>query len=308
MYKEVLAEIKKSKSIVIFRHENPDGDALGSAFGLKEFINLNFPEIKVYVSNKEKATLNKIFPLGDEITKKIIKKSLVIVVDTANTLRISGDDWDKCLKIVKIDHHPNKEPFGDLQLVDPKMSSTAEIITNFITLDPKFKISKNLSKYLFTGIVTDTGSFRFSSVTANTFAMASILLRDNFKVNKVHEQLFVKSEAQTRYNGYVLENYKVASSVAYFIAPKNIEDKFHVDYGYVSSAVWMLMGAKDVKYGIYSTWDKVNKVYKVSLRSKSKPINKIAEHFNGGGHAQASGLKLKNKRQFKLVLDELKKL
>ncbi len=308
MYKTILNEIKKYESIVIFRHENPDGDALGSSFGLKEFIKVNFPNKKVYVSNKEKATLNGIFPLGDKITKEIIKKSLIIIVDTANVSRISGIDWDKGLKIIKIDHHPNIDKYGDFQLVEPKKASTAEIITNFITLDPTFKISKNLSKYLFTGIVTDTGSFRYSSVTANTFAMVSILLRDNFKVNKIHEQLFVKTEDQTRYHGYVLTNYKVIGKVAYFIASKNIEDKFNLDYSYVSSAVWMIMGAENVKYAIYSTWDKNNQVYKVSLRSKRKAINQIAEQFGGGGHPQASGLRIKNKKEFKLVLNELKKL
>ncbi|NOQ50573.1 MAG: hypothetical protein GQ557_02810 [Mycoplasmataceae bacterium] len=307
MITKIISEIKKAKEIIIYRHVSPDGDALGSQYGLKAFINLNFPKINVYAINPEDETMNGIFPEGDKLPNKI-KNCLVIIVDTANTDRISGLKWSEGTKIIKIDHHPNTDDYGDIKLVNVKYAATAEIITEIITSDPKFKIDKLIAKYLLTGIITDTGSFRYSSVSENTLLMASRLWKTNVKSQVIYDSIYRKSLKQIKYNGFVLSNFKVKNNVAYFIAPKKIESKYDVSYSYVSSSVGMLMGPIEVKYAMYVSWDQRSSFWRISLRSKAKPVNKIAQKFGGGGHTQACGLKLKNKKDIKKIMKELLKL
>ena len=129
MFKELIKRIEANEKIAIYRHSDPDGDAAGSSFGLKELIKLNYPNKDVRViSSDSNELVDLLFPQADSFDEAFIDGALQIVTDTANTERISGEV--NAEKSIKIDHHPNEEPFGDLMIVDPTYSSASELVTH----------------------------------------------------------------------------------------------------------------------------------------------------------------------------------
>jgi len=311
MYEKFLKEIKRHKNIIIFRHKKPDGDAFGSQFGLKELIENNFKEKKVFAIGEneelEKSYLKNIFKEKfEDVSKDVFEKALLIIVDTANVERIQGitsfDDIDN--KVVKIDHHITSEEFGDVKIIFDKYSSTSEIISE-IAEKLKWKVNKKSAEYLMTGMITDSGRFMFNSVTDNTFHQASLLFKAGAKTSKLSFLLNDRDINFIRMQGKILSDFNITGSVASYIMPKNLHKKYNINYNTASSMVFVLMSAKEIKYGLFSTYDTKNKIWKVSIRSKKSPINTIAEKYNGGGHKMASGAKVNNKKEFNQILKEL---
>ena len=305
MFKDLLNEIKENKTIVLFRHANPDADAAGSTFGLKEIIKENFKDKDVYVASLETNELiEKLFPTGDEVSEEIINKSLNIICDTANVERIDGKpNLDNS---IKVDHHPNNEPFGKFLVGGTKYSSTCEVVTKF-AIENDLTINKQAAEYLFAGLVTDTGRFMYSSTTPETFEAAKVLLSTGYKPQDFYNKLYNRDFNFVRFSSYVQSKMKLEGNVTSFVLPKGKEKKFNVAYPAASSAVYLLMGTTEGQYGMYATFDAESGLYRVSLRSKKKPVNTICELFGGGGHAQACGIKVE-KKQLKQILEELQKL
>ncbi len=312
MKKELLIQIKKYDKIIIHRHQKPDGDALGSQLGLKYIIKTKFPTKKVMVvGNLEEFAENSIKNIFkenfDNVKEKDYEGALSIVVDTANVERIEGLDFYRADDIFKIDHHVSAENFGTFEWVEPKTSSASEMIVRWAR-ENKLEINAKASKYLLTGMITDTGRFMFSSVTAETFEEAHHLMLNGVKINKIANALNDRNLPFIRLQGYVLSNLEYSKGVSYFQLPKGMHKKFGVDYNTASALVFLLMSYTEAEYGVYASYDSKNKIWKGSLRSKKKPINKIAEQFDGGGHEMAAGFKFKDKKEFAAVVAELKKL
>ncbi len=309
MYKDLLKEIKLFEKIIIHRHKKPDGDALGSQMGLAHLIRDNFDDKKVMIVGSktefEKTSLKNIFKdKFDNPTDDDYKDALVIVVDTANVERIEGDNFFKGKLIYKVDHHASAEKFGDKELILNKISSTAQIISTFAA-EAKLTISKKAAEYLLTGMITDTGRFMFNSVDSKTFEQVINLMDAGAKIYMLVNSLNDRNINFIRLQGEVLSNFKIKNGVAYYMMPKGLHKKYGVDYGSASSMVFLLMMANEVKYALFSSYDSKDKVWKASLRSRAKAINKIAEKHNGGGHNMAAGLKIKDKKEFNIVVNEL---
>ncbi len=312
MKKELLNQIKKFEKIIIHRHQKPDGDALGSQFGLAEIIKEKFPDKKVLVvgdqSEIENNSIKNIFKSDfDKVDASDYEGSLTIVVDTANVDRIEGLDFYRGEVVFKIDHHASAEEFGTFEWVESKSASASEMISRWAK-ENKLPVNKQAALYLLTGITTDTGRFSFNSVGEETFEEARFLASNGAKISKIVNALNDRNLNFIRLQGYVLSNLIFENGVSYFILPKGTEKKFGVDYGTASSLVFLMMLFTEAKYGAYLSYDSQNKIWKGSLRSKSKPINQIAEKFDGGGHEMASGFKLKSHKDFNLVIKELKEL
>lgn len=312
MYKKLNTLIKKYETIIIHRHSNPDGDALGSQFGLAELIDLNFDNKKIYtVGSEDEIKTNSIRHVFkkkfDNPKDKDYKEALVIVVDTANIERIEGQDFFKGDFVIKIDHHASTEEYGDLEIIENKISSTCEILTNMAS-ELKWKFNKEASEYLLTGIITDTGRFMFNSVDENTFKAAHTLASNGAKISKLVNKLNDRDLAFTRLQAKIQSDFSHENGVSWYMMPKGLHKKYGVPYSTASAMVFSLMAFNEANYGAFISYDENTKVWKGSLRSKKKPINKLAEEFNGGGHEMASGFKLKDKKQFNQLVKELKKL
>lgn len=318
MFLEIIKKLEQYQYIFIYRHTNPDGDALGSQYALAEFIRLNFPTKKVYQIRaiNEESYLNDLFPIdkvqvmGPNLTKSLNAKSLVIILDTANQPRIAGQSWEMGTEIIRIDHHPKIEEFGHLSWVDPSYSSTCEMLADlFYKTRTKYKINPEIARYLYVGILTDTSRFYFDSVTSRTYSLTSFLTQQKINTQAIYNILYKTTIGQIRFNGYILSNFKIKNNnIAYIVVPKNIIKKFNVDASYAASQVNLLLQATDIDYAIYLSWDKNNQLWRGSLRSKKAPINKVAEQFNGGGHQKAAGIKLEDKKTLKLLLKTISKL
>ncbi len=309
-----LEKINEFNSIVIYTHINSDGDALGSQFGIGNWIESNFKDKKVfYIGDEPSENIKNLFPykkLKKQINENIIKNSLGIIVDSANKERIFGSSWKKLSYVIKIDHHLNEDEYSNLSFVDPNYSSCSEIVVDLIlklnkkNKDLKF-FNKNESKYLLIGIITDTGRFLHNSTNSMTLFFAHKLLEQGVELESIYNVLYNKNLNLLKFSSFVVMNHKRKNNVSYFIAPKKIEKKYNLKYQEISSQVNLLMQTSDIKYALYLTWNSDEKIWKGSLRSKGKPINVIASKFNGGGHKNASGFKLEKRSDYKKVLELL---
>ncbi len=312
MKDKLLAQIKKYNRIIIHRHQKPDGDALGSQFGLKHIIQSKFPEKEVLtVGNFDEYKNNYISNIFkeefDNVKDEHYEGALTIVVDTANVDRIEGENFFRGDAVFKIDHHASAEEFGTYEWVESKTSSTCEMITRWAR-ENKLTVTKDAAVYLLTGMITDTGRFMFNSVTADTFEEAHHLLKTGAKISSIVNKLNDRNINFIRLQGHILSNLEFSKGVAYYMLPKGMDKKLKVDYNTASSMVFLLMSFTEANYAVYISYDSKNKHWKGSLRSRKKPINVLAEKFNGGGHEMAAGFKLSDKKEFNTIVSELKKL
>ncbi|BDU67451.1 MAG: putative bifunctional oligoribonuclease and PAP phosphatase NrnA [Candidatus Tyloplasma litorale] len=309
MFKYVLKKIQKYDKIIIHRHSKPDGDALGSQLGLKEILKINFPEKLVYAigdsSEFEETPLKNIFKSSfEKVNEKKYNNSLVIVLDSANISRIEGEEFFRGNEVIKIDHHKTNEEYGDLEWVESDASSTCELISRFARKN-KLKVNKKSADYLLTGIITDSGRFSFSSVSYRTFQEASFLLEKGAKPQKIVNALNDRDINFIRIQGHILSNLEFKNKVSWYMMPKGLHKKFNVNYDTASQLIFLLMSFKEVEYAVYASFDEKNSVWKASLRSKKRAINKLAQEYGGGGHEMASGFTFKNKKEFPLIVKKL---
>ncbi|NCB33958.1 MAG: bifunctional oligoribonuclease/PAP phosphatase NrnA, partial [Erysipelotrichia bacterium] len=166
----LLNEIESHDRICLFRHEYPDCDAVGSQFGLKHWLQDNYPEKTVYALGFETCSQGS-WPESDQVDESTIQNSLAIVLDTSNLARVDDMRCSEASRIIKIDHHPNREPFGALNFVYESAAATCEILASFMQNTGKI-ISIETANRLYCGLLTDTLCFRTSNTTAHTLAMA----------------------------------------------------------------------------------------------------------------------------------------
>jgi len=290
MYKKFFDLLNEFENITIFRHVRPDGDAMFSSLALYEFIKTNFKTKKVKLCGKDTYDL---ISRNDSATDSFIAKSLAIVLDTSNADRI--DDY-RCLaanKIVKIDHHPAIDDFGDLNIVKPTYSSASELLADILLSNQfsKYTISKLVYKYLYCGIITDTLNLRTSNTSSHTLSICSkLILEGDLNPSDIYSYLFDINLDTFNKVSLIRSKLKVTNNFGYIKLSKTdlkkikisaLDAKNHIDIiGNVSEFnVWAIAVEND------SAWD-------CSIRSKRKYIvNEIAIKYGGGGHPNACAVK-----------------
>ncbi|MCA1038829.1 bifunctional oligoribonuclease/PAP phosphatase NrnA [Bacillus infantis] len=308
MKSKILDEIKKYDSIIIHRHVRPDPDAYGSQGGLAEIIKTSFPEKKVYTVGKEEESLNFMRRL-DSIPDEAYKGALVIVCDTANQERVCDQRYTMGDKLIKIDHHPNEDPYGDLMWVDTDASSVSEMIYEFY-LDGKdagLKMSDEAARLIYGGIVGDTGRFLFPSTTEKTFEIAGELIRYNFSRTDLYDKMYELKPNVVKLNGYVLQNFEVLANGA---ASVTISRELQKQYGIKASDASLLVGVLGNVQGI-KAWvffiEEEDQI-RVRLRSKGPVINGLAKKYKGGGHPLAAGASIHSWEEKNNVIKDLEEI
>lgn len=302
---EIIDQIAISSKIIIQRHVNPDPDALGSQLGLAESIRATYPQKTVLLAGEGVGDLDWISTM-DTVKDTDYQDALVIVVDTANRPRISDQRYHQGAKLIKIDHHPNVDPYGDLLYVNTSASSCSEIIADLInTAGNKLRMTARVAASLYTGIVGDTGRFLYPSTTVHTLAVAAQLVSFDFDANLINLKMGEITLNQARLQGYVYDHLEVDDSgAAKLIIPQSLLHSLDLttdDAHVIVSTPGRLKGVHSWVMGV----EQLDGTYRVHLRSQGPAINDLAAAHHGGGHPLASGAKAQDEAEMQQIFTEL---
>ncbi len=307
MLKKIYEEIKKYDTIVIARHIGVDPDALGSQFALKTAINLNFPEKKVYAVGTKSSRYN-YFPKLDKYEDTNNENTLLIVVDTPDKKRVDISNFNSFPNVCKIDHHPFIDKFGEYEYIDTKSSSASELVLRFF-VENNINYNKETAEYLYYGIVSDTNRFLFNT-TFETFRIVEKLVKDyEIDIEELYKHLYARPFSEVRFQGYISENMTLTDNgLAYVIITNNTLQEYGVDSSSAGNMVNNYNNIDEVIVWATISEDVKNNQYKFNIRSRGPVINTIAEHYNGGGHAMASGARVKTLEDVQLLINDLDNL
>ena len=308
--KKILEKIKEFDTIIIHGHVNPDGDCIGSQFGLKYLIEETFPNKKVIITgsaSKYVSFLGEPTMIEDE---SIFIGALSICVDCPVYERLSDNRFDKAKYSIKIDHHNDYNEYCDYEYIDSVAPSCTQIITEFYkTFSDELKMSEKAATALYVGMLTDTGRFSHGNISPKTFECASTLLSHGVNLDFVNNSLSLETEGALRLKGYCLNNFKVTENGFAYITLKYEEiNKFGVGEEVASSLVTSISTMKECP--VWALIIENSEKIRLRLRSRGPAINELAQKYNGGGHKLASGGTLKNwddLEEFVKLADELVK-
>ncbi|CUU46517.1 DHH family phosphoesterase [Clostridium beijerinckii] len=321
--KEIKEEILKSKRIGLSFHTSPDGDAIGSTLALLNA--LRHLGKDSYIISRDVISDNLSFlSFANEIDGNTLEPKegtdLVIILDCGNVERISADLSNYKGKVINIDHHISNEEYGFINYVDVSAAATCEIsylLAEELGIDFKNKtdVEINIGSAVYTGIVTDTGSFRHSNVTKRTHKIVSELIELGVNNSKVHSNLFDnKPFEKVKLMGCVLSNIELAleNKVAVLEIPKGMLEEFNLKNTDTSDIISVGLGIKGVEVSMLLK--EVEDGVKGSLRSKNDvDVRKVAEVYGGGGHIKAAGvmqkgvdIEIAKENLLKILKEELK--
>jgi bifunctional oligoribonuclease and PAP phosphatase NrnA len=306
----MLAKIKQYKKIVVFRHESPDFDALGSQYGMIEWLKHNFKDKQIIETGITNSQIGKnLFPKSSSV--KITSPFLAIVLDTANSGRISGDAYKQADYIIKIDHHPSNDNYGDLNIVHTEASSVGELLYHIFTSKAlrKYRTDKLTAKYLMIGLIGDTGRLIYPSTTLDTINAFNDLAKTGINLQDIYRRMYEKSIEEIPVIKRIYNNLKITKEglgYFYFLHKDQRDLKIHPDE--VTKYLPYLANFKEIKIFASITEDKKKDMFRVSVRSNDIVINRVAQNFGGGGHIHAAGVKLKTLAETKKLIKALNQL
>lgn len=309
--------IKSSKNILITSHINPDGDTLGSMCGMYSLIEINFKKRCDMLAVSKIPKMYEFLP-NIKLVKHIddIDKSreydLVINVDIASIERICDGKilFDKAKTTVNIDHHKTNICYGDINFVEGDASSTAEIVYA-IAKESNWKIDYNSATCLFTGILTDTGSFKFDNTTSRSLRYAAEMIDMGLSTSEMYKRCF---ETQSK-NMVLFQSYCVSKAVfldddkiAYTTVYKKDMEKFQGEDDFTEGLTEKLRAIMSTQVAFVAK-EMNNGWCKISMRSKSIDVAEICGVFGGGGHKFAAGCTMKYgmEESIKKILHEIRK-
>ena len=308
MFEKFLQAIKDHDRIIIHRHNNPDGDALGSQIGLKHIILHNFPGKEVLVVGDEAKHYGFMDDsVMDTVPDEAYSNALAIVLDTSAKKLISDDRYPMAHQTARIDHHIFVEQIADLEVTDTSYESCCGLIAAF-AMESGLELTPLAAKSLYTGMVTDSGRFRYDSTSSQTHRLAAFLMEQKFDTNDIYRKLYSDdfSKIQMRAK-FVLKIRFSPKNVAYIYTTKEEMDELNVDTFTISRGMVSTM-AEIRGVDIWVNFTETENGVACELRSSKYNINPIAVKYGGGGHAKASGATVKDKETAMAMLHDLELL
>ncbi len=291
LQREILAKIEAFDTIIIHRHVIPDGDAYGSSFGLRELIQANFENKKVYVVGEEEDYLAYVGRV-DQIEDSVYEQALVIITDTSNSPRISDSRWQLGAYKIKIDHHPLSDVYADLEWVDTSSPSTCEMIAD-LAFQNDLKLTQRGAFCLYNGIVSDTGRFLFRGVSERTMVYAGKLMNYGFDVTDLYSKMYTRSKSLARFTGYAVLNFEeTKNGVGYLKLTDAILKDLNVTEALASANVNTLANIAGIGIWAFFVESAETNDIRVDLRSSGAAVNEVAKKYGGGGHVQAAGARV----------------
>ena len=303
----ILEKIKEYDTILLFRHFRPDGDAVGSTRGLQEILKLTFPEKKVYLQNADFSKyLEFLGPEDELLPDEAYADALGIVLDTATPDRVSNKKFSLCREVIKFDHHIPVVTYGNYQWVEELASSTCEMVAKFyFTFREELKINTEAATYLYLGMVTDSGRFRFRDVSGDTLRYAGMLLDQGVNTDVLFAHLYMKDLTEMRLQSYVYKKLKITENgVAYIYVDKKMQKKFGLSNEQASAVISHLESIRGSLIWV-ALIDNPDGTIRVRLRSRFVTVSEIGQKYRGGGHACAAGATLHSKKEIGMLLADL---
>ena len=308
MFENILQQIKDHSRIIIHRHSSPDGDALGSQIGLKHILRHNFPEKEILVVGDEARHYSFMDDSQmDQVPDEAYADALAIVLDTSAKKLISDDRYTTAKATARIDHHIFCEHICDVEVTDTSFESCCGLIAAF-AMECGLELTPLAAKSLYTGMVTDSGRFRYDSTSAQTHRMAAFLMEQPFDTNEIYRNLYADDFARIQLKAkFILKIRFTEKNVAYIFTTKEELAELNVDTFTVSRG--MVGTMSDIKgVDIWVNFTETDNAILCELRSSKYNINPIAVKYGGGGHAKASGASLKSKEDVENMLRDLNAL
>ena len=302
---QIFDKIQEYDRIMLFRHVRNDGDCVGATKGLKAIISLTWPEKQVYLIDDEHADYLDFLGVDDApVADELYEGALGIVLDTGTDARISNKKYALCKELIKIDHHINVCPYGDIAWVEEHASSCCEMIAKFyFAFKDQLKIDTEAATYLYTGMVTDSGRFRFRSVSGDTMRMAGMLLDLGIDTDVLYAHLYMQDLESFKFKSYVYKNMKMTDAgVAYLNVSRATMEKYGLTHEQAAAAVSLMDSIKGSL--IWIIFIEHETEIRVRLRSRFVTVNQIAERYNGGGHDCASGATVHSRREANKLVKE----
>ncbi len=302
---DIFNKIKEYDRIVISRHLRPDGDAVGSTKGLHRVLSDSFPEKDIRLVNEDYSDYMAFLGGEDSISDDLYDNALLIVLDTATKERISNKNYVLAKEVIKIDHHVDIAPYGDISWVEDQRSSCCEMIADFIyTFRDELTITPEAAKYIYTGMVTDSGRFRYSSVSGETMRLAGFLLDFSIDTDTLFANLYLDDFSVLKFKAHILSRIKLTKNgVAHLFIDLATQDKYGMSSEEASALVSTMDSIKGSIVWIAFIENRDGSI-RVRLRSRFMTVNKLAERYNGGGHEAAAGATVYSKSEKTKLLRE----
>ena len=305
MFSDILKTIQAFDRIIIHRHGRPDGDAMGSQIGMKQIILENFPGKEVYMVGDQPGFFG--FMEGaqmDEIDDSAYENALAIILDCGSKSMVNDDRYSLAAQTVRMDHHIFCEKVADIEVIDTSFESCCGLITEFVA-QCGLKLNPLAAQALYTGMVTDSGRFRYDGTTARTFRLASLLMEQKFDTNELFRNLYADDFSAKQLKAkFILKIQFTANNVAYIYTTADELAALDADTFTVSRGMTNTMA--DIKgVDIWVNFTETEKGVLCELRSSKYNINPIAVKYGGGGHAKASGATVSNKATAMAMLNDL---
>ena len=308
MYRKILQEILQYDKIIIHRHSNPDGDALGSQIGLRLILEENFPDKKIYtVGDHPKRYAFMARSRMDELEDSAWEGARAIILDTSAKSLISDERYTLAARTVRMDHHIFCEKIADVELTDTSFESCAGLVAAFAK-ENGLRLTPLAAKSLYTGMITDSGRFRYDSTSAQTFRIAAYLFEQEFDTNDIYRNLYADDFAHIRLKAeFVLKIKFTEHKVAYIYttleeAKATGADTFAISRGMVGTMA-EIRGI-DIWVNFTETEDGVL----CEIRSSKYNINPVAVKYGGGGHKKASGATVADREEAMRMLADLDRM
>lgn len=305
MFEQFLKEIRSFDRIIIHRHLIPDGDALGSQIGLKHILLKNFPGKEVYAVGDEAGRYS--FMEGavmDTVPDSFYEGSLAIVLDTSARKLISDSRYTTAARTARVDHHLFVETICDVEVIGSNFESCCGLIAQF-AVECGLELTPIAAKSLYTGMVTDSGRFRYDSTSAQTFRLAAFLLEQSFDIGEIYHNLYADDLSKLQLRASFIGKIRQSTHGVGYIYT-TLEEMKALNMDTFSISRGMVGTMADIKgMDIWANFTETEQGVACELRSSKYNINPVAVKYGGGGHAKASGAQVRDRAEAMAMLADL---
>jgi len=308
MFEAIKKAVEEHETVIIHRHATPDGDALGSQVGLKHLIKENYPGKAVYaVGDGAGRYAFMADSVMDEVADVAYENALAIVLDTSGRTLISDSRFETAKTTARIDHHLFIEQICGIEAVDSSFESCCGLIAA-MALESGWRMPPLAAQSLFTGMVTDSGRFRYDSTSVRTFRLAAYLMEQDIDTSEIYRQLYAADLEQIQLRAAFTQKITLTEhGVAYIYTSREEMTGLNTDLFSISRGMVSLMN--DIRgVDIWANFTEAEQGVLCELRSGRYNINPIAVKYGGGGHMKASGATVKDRAEAMRMLADLDRM